>query len=263
MPDSLGRYYLSDMEDRVRRLLSMNQITVNTSTGAETSNVIQNQIASNTDITNQINTALIAVYSEVVLSREDQFSQTFYQSTTMNNPGPYAFPFGLLQLRYMDWKPYNIPLNQMKPELWVEMLPYGDPMDRNSANSFGAPTWEYDNSGTSFVLNNLPSQDNPDGIRIRAVVLPPALVNQTDVIQARFVRVMQEVVIYDATYALAWSKLKQLTAETQAERDRWHKLMSATADNAFHPPSTQMVTDRLIRGNYSGRRNSRTSWRGW
>ena len=262
MPDSQGRYSLSDMQNLVVRLLNANAITVNTTTGAETSSIIQNQSFSNTDITNQINTALVGTYTEVALSQPEQFSQTTYQSYTMNNVGPYAFPFGMLQLRYMDWLPYGVLFQNARPENWIEMLPYGDPMDRSSANTFGAPTWEWDNSGTAFVLNSWPTQSNPNGIRIRAVVLPQALVNLTDVIQARFVLVMQEVVVYDAAYALAWSKLKQVTDEIQQGRDDWHKRLSATADNAFHPPSVQMTTDRLIAGNYSGRRR-RGGYGGW
>jgi hypothetical protein len=99
----------------------------------------------------------------------------------------------------------------------------------------------------------MPTQSNPNGVRIRAVVLPPALVAQTDVIQARFVLVMQEAVIYDAAYNLAWSKLKQVTDEISTERKAWHDRLTATANNAFHAPSTQMVTDRLIANTYSGR----------
>lgn len=262
--DSLGRYTLTDMEDRIRRMLSANRITVNTTTGAETSNIIQNQIFSNTDITQQVNTSLMMLYSEVVLAQPDQFSQTFYISVLQDNPGPYAFPFGMLQLRYMDWKPENTPISQMRPNMWIEMLPLGDPMDRDISNDFGAPTWEYDSSGTAFVLSSWPDRNNDNGIRIRAVVLPPALAGGTDVIQARFVRVMQEAVIYDAAYALAWSKLKQVTDEMASERTRWHDRLIATAENAFHPPSAQMVTGRLISNNYSGRRNRQTtSGRNW
>jgi hypothetical protein len=101
--DSLGRYSLSTMQDRIRRLLDSNQLVVDTA-GVEVSSTVQEQSYSDTDITNQLNESLTALYSEMIVGREILFASTIYLSTIANSPGPYAFPPQMLQLRWMKWK---------------------------------------------------------------------------------------------------------------------------------------------------------------
>src|SRR6185437_6447023 len=107
MPDSQGRYYLSEMEDRVFRLLKQKQAAVSTA-GVESGVIVQGQAFSTTDIDQNLNSSLVGLYTEVVLNREDQFSQTFYTTVQMSNVGPYAFQPNMLQMRYMDWIDHGI-----------------------------------------------------------------------------------------------------------------------------------------------------------
>jgi len=261
VPDSLQRYFLSEIEDRIRRLLNQVQAQVNTTTGAETNPVIQSQAFSNTDIDQEVNRSLIALYTEIVLDREDQFSQTYYVSVGANNPGPYAFPPSMLQLRYMDWIDPGVGQASARPEQWSPMNFMDDPMDRQMTRDFRGPTWQYDLSGSAFILNQNPNVANPSGVRIKCVVLPPELVNPTDVIVARFARVMQQAVIYDASQVLAQTRLRGTVSQEIAEgRQEWHQRLVTTAENAHKPPSTVSVSPRMPQMNYSGRRRGRRGW---
>lgn len=258
MPDSLGRYYLSEMEDRVFRLLKQKQAAISTA-GVESNVVVQGQAFSTVDIDQQINSSLVGLYTEIVTNREDQFSQTSYQSVQNGNAGPYGFPPGMLQLRYMDWIDPGIGQANALPEQWVPMMFMDDPMARQMTDNYRGPTWQYDSSGSAFILNSQPTQDNPNGVRIRAVVLPAQLSGSNAVIQARFALVLQEAVIFDAAYVLAYSRLKSVTEEISVGRQEWHQRLITTAENAHKPPSTVMVSNRIPALSYSGRRRGR----GW
>lgn len=261
MPDSLNRFYLSELEDRVFRELRLVQATVNTSTGAESAPVYQSQAISTTDIDRAINRALVKLYNKIIADREEQFSQTYYVTVQNGNVGPYSFPPNMLILRFMDWIDPGIGQTNALPEQWVPMQYIDDPMDRQIAQNFRGPTWAYDNSGTGFVLNWQPTQDNPSGVRIKAVVLPPPLKNATDVIQARFAAVLQEVVIFEAAQNVAPpSTNPTLLSELAENREEWWQTLVTTADNAHKPPSQSMISSRLPQMTYSGRRHRRGGW---
>lgn len=251
MPDTLGRYTVTEMEDRINRLLDGIQATINMSTGAETNPVIQEQNYSTVDMLQQINASLTGLYSEMILGREEQFAQTVYQTLTANNAGPYLFPPNMLQLRYMYYLPDNINFNQAIPEQWVPMPEFDDQSDLRILQQYRAPAWRWEGNG--FILWRNPQTTNPNNVRMSCVIMPAELVNQTDVIQVRFVRVMQQAVIYDAAYNLAWSKMKQVSDEISKGRDEWHTRLISTVLNAYHTTSTQMVTDRFLRQTYTGR----------
>lgn len=257
--DTLNRYSLTEMEDRVYRALKQKQATISTA-GVESGVIVQTQSFSTVDIDQQLNKALVAVFTEIVLEREDQFSQTFYVSIGNNNAGPYAFPPQLLQLRYMDWIDPGIGQANARPEQWVPMNYMDDPMNRQMSRDFRGPTWKYDLSGAGFMLNSLPTQDNPSGVRVTAVVMPPPLVKTDDVIKARFATVMQEVVILDAAIALGKPRNMPAVGALMEDRQEWHQRLVSTAANAHHPPSTITLSGRLPSMSYSGRRRGRSRW---
>ena len=249
--DSLGRYYLSTMQDRVRRLLNGLQLVVATS-GVETSSTIQDQSISNTDITNQINESLTSIWSEMITGKEVLFAVTVPLSTQANNPGPYSFPPNMIQLRWMKWKSPSI--TNPKPEDFYPMVFVDDPADWANQESFNAPSLRWE--GGQFLMNRAVTQDNPSGIQCNIVTMPNELVNPTDVIQTpQFVRMMQQAVIYDATYTLAFSKHKQVTDEIGGKRQEWHTKLMVLVENAYNVMSVQMVApNRMPASTYTGRR---------
>jgi hypothetical protein len=117
----------------------------------------------------------------------------------------------------------------------------------------GLRTPTYRRDGDAFVLNQIPSQDNLQGIECRLVQLPAALVNSTDVIQGLFARIFQELIIYDAASELAAYKLKQTSQEIQFGRKRWHDTMVAVVANALHPTAVSLYSGRMPKNTYSGR----------
>jgi hypothetical protein len=256
--DSLGRYAVSDMEDRVRRLLDALALVVSTVDGSETSATQQEQMYSNVDILNQINASLTAIYLEIILGKEFLFAQTVYLSTKANFVGPYGFPPNMLQVRYMKWKPFSLNLTTVRPEDWRPMVMSDDPADMDMMQQYEAPTWRWDGGG--FRLNKNLTQDNTNGIELNMVALPSELVSQADVINAPFARVAQQAIIYDAAYNIAWSKLKQVTDEIKEGRTEWHQRLLTTVENAFNPVSKQFTSNRLIQNTFTGRRGWRGNW---
>lgn len=257
--DSLGRYFLSTMQDRVNRLLDSLQLVVTTS-GVETSATNQDQSYSNTDVTNQINESLTSIWAEMITGKESLFAQTVLLSTTAFNPGPYAFPANMIQLRWMKWKDPGIPFTPSGspgttpvPIDWYPMAQVDDPADWGNQEAFNAPTWRWE--AGQFLLNNLVQQDNPNGIQCNIVAMPSELVNATDVIQTpQFVRIMQQAVIYDAAYTLAFSKHKQSTDELGGKRQEWHTKLMVLVENAYNNQSLQMIAPRrMMRNTYTGR----------
>jgi hypothetical protein len=254
--DSLGRYYLSTIRDRIQRLLDSLQLVVATS-GIETSATLQDQSYSNTDIVNQVNESLTSIWAEMITGREVLFAQTVLLSTLANNPGPYAFPANMIQLRWMKWKNPNVPFvpaTSPKPTDWYPMAFVDDPADWGNQEAFNAPTLRWE--GGEFLLNNLVAQDNINGIQCNIVAMPDELVNDNDVIQTpQFVRIMQQAVIYDAAYTLAFSKHKQVTDELGGKRQEWHTKLMVLVENAYNVMSVQMIApSRMPANTYTGRR---------
>ena len=252
----MNRYYLSELEDRVWRLLGMKSADVDPTTGVETNSTLQSQAVSKTDVDQQINSRLIALYSTMIKDREDQFSQTFYTSILANLAGPYGFPPRMKQLRYMDWIDPGIGQARALPEQWVPMQYSDDPINRQMTRDNRGPMWKYASSGTAFVLDTTPRMDNPSGVRIECVVLPTPLVKPNDVIQCRFVAEVQEAVIFDAAYVLATTRVPgMLSQEITEGRQEWYQFVVTAAENAHKPPSTVTLSSRMPRMTYSGRRN--------
>jgi hypothetical protein len=254
--DSLGRYQLVDIRDRVRRLLDAYSMSVDPVTGAETNLTIQDQLISNTDIVNQVNESLTGLYTELVLAKPRSFSSIVYISTTANNPGPYSFPANMLgEPRWLRWKSPSLDFNLAQPQNWTPMELIEDPNDYSIERAFGGtPTWRYDGDG--FRLNEWVPEDNPNGIMVNFMTLPPELVVDTAVIPLplRYVRIMQQAVIYDAAYTLAFSKKKQVTDELGTKRNEWHTRLNALAESQPQSGSIQTIAPtRMVRSTFSGR----------
>lgn len=253
--DTLGRYQLSDIQDRVRRLLDAVSFAVDSGTGAESALTIQDQLISNTEIINQVNESLMGLYMELMEGRDSLFATTVYLSVSANNIGPYNFPPNMLDLRWMKWKSPSITLASVRPEHWIPMAMVSDPNDRDmERGQHAAPTWRWEGDG--FVLNEIPQLDNAGGIQLNMTALPGELVNQTDTltVPARFVRVIQQAVIYDVACMLAAAKKRNVAPELSQRQATWHQRALLAVTNAYRPESIQMVSSRMIKTNFSNRK---------
>jgi hypothetical protein len=282
MPNGQGLYYLSDMQDRIRRLLDAVSYQVNSTSGVESNLSIEDQSISNTELTNNINESLMRLYAEMMEGRDSLFAVTSWMSTVANNPGPYVFPANMLNLRWMKWRRYGYgpteapygPQN-VSPQgfpwpgsplahsiRWYPMTMIDDPADYNSQHDYNAPTWRWEGGG--FILNWAPEYNNPNGIMLNYTVLAPELVNANDTITLpkvlQLVRFVQQAVIYDAAVSLESSKKKMVNAEHQQTRDNWHARVITETTNAYRTQSMQMVApQRMGRQTFTGRRHRR-SW---
>jgi hypothetical protein len=273
MPDSLGRYTLSEMENRVRLLLDGYNQTLDAN-GNVIASIVVNFLVSNQDTDNQINESLIALYAEAILGHEDLFAIEQYMDILAGQL-QYSFPANMLQLRWMRWKdaglnppslaqPGASSQNVAHPYDYTPMNEVSDPQDAQmTVGYYRAPT--YRRNANSFILNDYPRQDNVQGILMNFIALPAQLtpstaaVPSTSVIQAPFYLLSQETVIYDAAYKLAATKNKQVSPEIEKGREEWHQRFMAAVENALHSVSVSLTSSRLISSTYSGRETGSTS----
>ncbi len=274
MPDSLGRYYLgADMEPRIRRLLNALNLTLDAA-GNEIASVVTNFLVSNTDIDNQVNESLVALYAEAILGHEDLFAIEAYMDIQAGII-QYSFPPNMLQLRWMRWKDAGLQPPSLAvpgassqsvahPYDYTPMNELPDPQDAQmSVGYYRAPT--YRRNANSFILNDYPRMDNIQGILMNFIALPAQLtpstaaVPSTSVIQAPFALLAQETVIYDAAYKLAATKNKQVSPEVEKGREEWHQRFMSAVENALHSVSVQLTSARLISSTYAGRETGAVS----
>jgi hypothetical protein len=280
MPDSLGRYYVYEMENRVRRILDTYSLTLD-QYGNETP-ILTDFNVSNQDIDIALNESLTALYTEAIVAHEDIFVQTFFMDI-IEGQLRYNFPPGMLQLRWMRWKNNNLfPLtstipgnpvatNGARPFDYTPMYEVFDPNDiAMSVGYYRGPTWQ--RVGDGFMLGDFPRENNPAGIMIQGVLLPqqfpittaamwaPPGVGNTAVIQGPLPRVAQETIIYDAAMKLGDAKDKDVPPTVATLRTEWHERFMVTAQNIENKPSINMVSGRLIGVDYAGRGLS--TWRG-
>lgn len=276
MPDSLGRYFVYEMENRVRRILDAYNPTLDAN-GNETL-LLTNFNVSNQDIDTQLNESMIALYDEAIVAHEDVFVQTLFMDIKEGQL-QYSFPPGMLQLRFMRWKNSNLspmsfvlpgtppPPGVARPSDYTPMYEVFDPQDlAMSVGYYRGPTWQ--RIGDSFILGQFPNQDNPAGVMIQAIFLPaqfpittPAMFppGNEAVLRGPFARIAQEAIIYDASVKLGDTKDRDVSQTAQSLRTEWHQRFLVTAQNAENKPSTNFVSGRMIGDNYAGRGLS--SWR--
>ena len=276
MPDSLGRYYVYEMENRVRRILDAYNPTLDAN-GNETL-LLTNFNVSNQDIDTQLNESMVALYTEAIVAHEDAFVTTFFMDIIQGQL-QYSFPPGMLQLRFMRWKisslapltstiPGSPPVPQAaRPFDYTPMYEVFDPNDlAMSVGYYRGPTWQ--RVGESFVLGDFPRQSNAAGVMIQAIFLPqempitvPAMFppGNTAVVLGPFARVAQEAIIYDAAVKLGDTKDRDVSQTAETLRTEWHQRFLVTAQNAENKPSVNFTSGRLIGDNYAGRGLS--TWR--
>jgi hypothetical protein len=273
MPDSLGRYTLSEMENRTRLLLDGYNQTLDAN-GNLIASIVVNFLVSNQDIDNQINESLIALYAEAIIGHEDLFAIEQYMDIHAGQL-QYSFPANMLQLRWMRWKPTGLnppslavsgasSQNVAHPYDYSPMNELPDPQDTQmTVGYYRAPT--YRRNANAFILNDYPTQDNVQGILMNFIALPAQLTPSTattpsaSVIQAPFAILAQEVVIYDAAYKLAATKNKQVSPEIEKGREEWHQRFMSAVENALHSVSVSLISSRLISSTYSGRETGSVS----
>lgn len=252
--DSLGRYTLSEMQARIRRELGDAQLTVNTSTGAESASAVYpSQLYSNTDLTEALNYSMMNAFLEMCVDHEDIFAQTTYITISANR-AIYALPFNMIKLRWLKIKPSSYSLSQIRPDQWQPMVYWDEDLSSGVQNEFAGSDKTYRREGDNIVLNWIPNENNSNGIMVNSVNLPPELVNSTDVVQSQFARPLQNFMIYDAAAHIGDTRESQVPPELKEQRERAHTLLMANVDNALQPPTVQLYSGRLVKTTYSGRR---------
>jgi hypothetical protein len=192
----------------------------------------------------------------------------------------YSFPPGMLQLRWMRWKKDNLfplsvtlpggttPAGGARPYDYTPMYEIFDPNDLSmSVGYYRGPTWQ--RVGDGFILGDFPKKNNPAGIMMQVVALPPQFPittvqmfppGNTAVIHGPFARIAQEAIIYDSAVKVGDTKDKDVPPTVTQMRQEWHERFIVTAQNALNKPSVNMTSGRLIGTDYAGRGLS--TWKG-
>jgi len=248
MPNALGLYSLSEIQDKVRRLVWGEYIGVDPSTGDEIADsTIYDQIISNQDLADQINRQINLLYLEANMLSQDSQISTKYLSVNAYQPS-VALPPDMLTLKEMHWKDPN--KSNPMPQDWYPMYH----LDQSYPAQFGAtraPSWHRD--GNAIVFDSQVTQSNPGGIRVRYVQWVRMLVNAGDTLSGQLARVMQEAVIFGTANFVAGTKRGVVSQAVQDGYKTWHDALILAASNTERPEDMQMFNKGLVRRGFSGR----------
>jgi len=259
MPTPLGQYTLAEMEDYVRREALGQFYTVDPTTGLESgTGSVYDMLISKTDIDRYLNTALVAESIKVNQFAEDAFITVAYLSVkatvttgTGFAPSTVALPPDMLTIKEASWLPIGIGFANAKPSDWKPMPQINDQEPYRYQGSPG-PAWHRD--GPNMIIDQVLTQDNPNGIRLRYVKWLPMLVNPTDVIPGQLARPMQEVIILDAAIALMMDKHRNVMQEQLQRQNDSQQTLLLAASNILRPESVRQYSPYMRRSTFSGRR---------
>lgn len=265
--DSIGRFQFSEMARKIRNRLVAIQKTVDPTTGEETSSTIQNQLISNTDILDKLNSTMLGVYTDAMMRRPELFEddRTIDVGQFVTR---YAFPLGMLQFRELMWlRPGVIQTSPItpKPTDYIEMVCVDDEADWNEQTGrYSAPTWR--RVGDNFSLNEIPQRPVPAGMIVRGVFLPSPLMDDlatpsppplTTFIRGPFPTLVQELIMLEVAKKLSAEKMGQEANSMDEELAMWRVRVDIAINNANVPKSVQFTSSSMIQSTYSGRRKGR------
>lgn len=255
---------MQEMRDRVRDALNQRQKTVDPTTG-EGSNIIIGSFA-NDVVDDKLNTAIIAALTEIAQDREEVMSKTVYIGipvSPVGGPGvvQFAFPFDMLQLRWLKWLPPGLTLIKARPSDW-RLMPYYEEDDVEEFDQLmggDAPSWRRE--GNTFILNRWQSDPLGTYIQCTYVFFPPRLVMDTTNAglgptldpTIPLPTLMQEFIILEAAATLADENLRQVPDIVVTQRQAKHDQLMAVVQNMYKPVNQQMYSNRMVRMTYSGR----------
>jgi|SRR5215475_12655755 len=243
MSDSMGRYTLAELRDKVRRAAFAELYTVDAS-GDESGSPLIDTLISNKDLDDSINKAIRGLGMETA-----QLSPMVMASHIDMPIAPaqqYAFPSNMLVLQQILYRPSrtasangNYPPSTPISGTWATNLPDQGwvPLPLNNAQLENTSEFSYRREGSFFILNWIPDRAAPMALRIRYLAWVNSLVKTTDVIKGfdGMVLALQEVVIYESARDIMATKRKQVTDEINSLYDMWHTRYATVISAAINP----------------------------
>ena len=240
--DAYGRKSLSELRTDVRRNLNAVQALVfDATTGKEGAGTafVYDELFPEPHVDMYLNEALTARYLDLVINAETEFADETTIDVT-EDIVEYTLPDEMAILRGLWWKDPNTAASLVPPadRLYMHMKDEGD--DPIDAVYNGAPT--YRRQMHHIVLNTTPTEDNLTGILVRYIKWINPLTADTQVIESSFARVLQEVVILDATIAAGERRAKMDMSTLLATLQKWEVRLAALARSSTTPAFMNLTT---------------------
>lgn len=175
------------------------------------------------------NAAVIAQQSDTVMS-DDTIIDVVQDVTE------YVLPPDMISLQGLFWKPAGVAYSTLPVNQRTQMDCVGPngPCWQN-----GAPTYRLHMQ--YVVLTEAPKQDNLGGIQVQYKKWLLQLTQDDDKLETQFARLLQEVVILDATIKAASRQSGLDTSEFRADLTEAKALFQQAVREAFSPPEMRMM----------------------
>lgn len=207
-------------------------------TGASTGPFAIDAIYPKEEVNAQINIALREHYLDLVLSMETAFSDET-EIDIVADQSEYELPYDMAMLRGLYWKdPYDtrtvVPINART----LMPLLDGSLQQESSPQSVALPSYRIQLN--QFVLNPVPTLDNPGGVLVRYVKWNIYLSDDAQVIESQFAPILQECVIIAAAISLAQTKAMLDVKPWLDELARWKERLLQLVRMTLTPPNIRM-----------------------
>lgn len=260
MPDQYGRLTRLELRDAVRRRVDGIRFTVNQTTGDEAAVAEQfDPLVSNEDINLFLNTAIIKRSVDVnIADNTIMADQVIIDVVTGQTE--YALPEDVMFLRAVYWKPVTqsivtIPLSTSERIMMWESDQDND-IDAALIQGFMVPT--YRRRLNMLVLNQIPEEDNTQGILIDYTKAFLTLAADDQVIETPLAQIIQELVILDATVEIVTTRMRLDATEIRQTMAELEKRLILAVENYHAPKTIRLMNSGTIVVNPP---NSRRSWR--
>jgi hypothetical protein len=257
MPNDRGLYTLAEMRMMVYRNVGALRRQVNLATNEETGDPRFDPLISKNDVDLMINTALtlravdLFYNATTVLADQEQID-------VKANIVEYPLPADLAILRYAKWKDPLVPYTIQPPNDYIPMVEY-DQQDQVPVTFLnGAPT--YRRQLNNIVLNETPECDNDQGILVYYIKWVQYLIQDNSVIETQFARLLQEVVVIDASIAAATRHRFLDVNELRKDQVQAYSALVQLCRISSSPPSVSMIVDHPVKAR-PGTRQWARRWR--
>lgn len=238
MPDDFGRLTLKEMREAVWENCSA--IFTSVAPDGERANSANwkiDPLFSKQTVDRFINEALTARCVELMINAESALADEQVIDITAGII-EYQLPGDVAFVRSLWWKPPDTTYEHNTERLFMHMLEEGSILVPAINN--GAPTYRRTIDG--IVLNSIPDKDNPGGIMVRYVKWMLYMAEDDAVLETTFSRMLQEVLILDASVAALGRKAFLDTSELRQEQAKAAQTLTLAARNSNMPPFVNMVT---------------------
>lgn len=246
MPDDIGRMNFGEMREAVwRALAALYPSSVDPTTGEEAADPRVDPLFTKNDLDRWINEAVTMRFLDLIENADKILLDEEFIDVEVDIV-EYALPTDMAFLRGLYWKDPSVPISQMpfNERQLMFQTDEGTPGD-NLEFSNGVPT--YRRQLDNFVLNQAQKTQNLGGICIRYVKWANHLIQDDQILETVYAKIIQELVIIDAAIKAASRKAFLDTTALKEDRTEWENRLAIAARMSDCPPFMQMVVHHPVR----------------